>query len=206
MLSDTYRHVLSSSATASSDIGHLVQTTLQATAMDESATGSSSISLKTTATAAVITDTESLSSVKRNLFGSTATPTKLTDPRIEDISLPLINFSFHSPVKRDDVIVTEDVSIHDSVSSAMNQLPPLGGSDKPTVMEEGNDTDNAESYELDCVEDDQWLEGISSSQWGEGHVAEPPCKAVGVATLRRYIVHSITPRQKPDQQDGVTTR
>ena len=198
--------MFSSSATVSSDVGHLVQTTLQATAMDESATDSSSVSLKTTATAAVTTDTESLSSVKRNLFGSAASPAKLTDPGIEDISLPLINFSFHSPVKRDDVIVTEDISIHDSVSSAMNQLPPLGGSDKSTVMEEGRDTDNTEGYEQDCVEDDQWLEGISNSQWGEGHVAELPCKAVGVATLRRYIVHSITPRQQPDEEDGLITR
>ena len=181
-----------------------MQATLQATAMDESASSSSSLQTAAPTTVGAGVDSESLNSVKRNLFG-TGAPTTLREPGIDDISLPLINFSFHSPVKKEEVAVAEDISIHDSVSSAVNQLPPLGGSDK-AMMEDDNDTHDSVGYGQNCVEDDQWLEGISSSQWGEGHVAEMPCKTVGVATLRRYIVQSITPRQRLDQQDGVEGR
>jgi len=200
LASDTYQHVLFSSATITGDVVH--PTRSQSTAMDESASGSSSSSsssLQTTAAAAV----KNLNSVKRNLFGSAAAPTKATDPVIDGISLPLINFSFHSPVKREDVMLMEDISIHDSVSSAMNQLPPLGSSDKSV---EDSRTCDAVGYEQDCAEDDQWLEGISSSQWGEGHAAELPCMEVGMAKLQRYVVLSVTLRQQLDQQDGIATR
>ena len=164
--------------------------------MVDSASSSSSSSLQTKAGL----NSEGLNSVKRNLFGTT-TPTMLVEPSVDDISLPLINFSFHSPVKKDEAAVAEDVSIHDSVSLAVTKLPPLGGGDI-AAMEDGNDMHDAVGYGHDCIEDDQWMEGIGSSQW-EGHVAEP--SSVCVATLRRYIVQSITPRQRLDQQDDMTT-
>ena len=136
--------------------------------------------------------------VKRNLFGTLPAG---SDESGANKSNPLssINFSFHSPVKGGETVA--DVSIQESVSSALDQLPPLGD-DNTTVINQNNDC-----YEEACVEDDQWLENVSMSAW-EGETATANQEVGGanaVRVLRRFIVLSVVTRQRMDLEPQATT-
>ena len=131
--------------------------------------------------------------VKRNLFGTS--PAELDDTDVNKSNpLPGVNFSFCSPVKGEKAI--PDVSIHNSVSSALHQLPPM--SDNDTAMVDCND----DNFGQACTENDQWLEDISISAW-EGKMTEVD-QEVGGATsarvLRRFIIQSVATRQRKDLQ------
>ena len=139
-----------------------------------------------------VQDREVKSNVKRNLFGTL--PVQLNEYTINKSNpLPGINFSFHSPVKSEERI-PDVVSIHDSVSSALHQLPPPGDD----IAMIGNDC-----YEQACTEDDQWLENISASAW-EGKIDGADQEMGGAnatRTLRRYVIQSVLTRQQVDLQN-----
>ena len=133
------------------------------------------------------------SNVKRNLFGTL--PVELDEYGVNNKCNPFpdVNFSFCSPVKSEERIPNV-VSIHESVSSALHQLPPLGDDDTPM-------TDN--SYEQSCTEDDRWLENISTSAW-EGKIDADDQEKGGAnpaRVLRRYTIQSASTRKRMDLQD-----
>jgi len=142
--------------------------------------------------------TNGSSNVKRNLFGTS--PVESDElAASKGNSLSGVNFSFHSPVKAGETI--SDVSVHDSVSSALHQLPLLGDGDITMFV---NDDECA------YTEDDQWLENVSGSAW-EGPFTEANQEVGGANTariLRRFIVQSVLTRQRMDlknDESQVTT-
>ena len=137
-------------------------------------------------------------SVKRNLFGTL--PTGLDECAANESNQSSnINFSFHSPVKGGETVA--GVSIHESVSSALHQLPPLGD-DNTTAINRNNDC-----YEQACAEDDQWLENVSMSAWeGETDTAKEEMSGANTArVLRRFIIQSVGIRQRMDLEPQATT-
>ena len=133
-------------------------------------------------------EVRSIQNVKRNLFGTL--PVELDEC---SNPLPCVKFSFHSLVKSEEAI-PDDVSIHESVSSALHQLPPRGDDD--IAM-----TDNDDCYEQACTEDDRWLENISTSAW-EGKIDDQELGGANSARiLRRYVIQSIVTRQRMDLQN-----
>lgn len=148
---------------------------------------------------AIEVDEVARNSVKRNLFGTL--PVEPDEPTISKSNpLQSVNFCFYSPIK-DEETIPDDVSIHDSVSSALHQLPPLGNGDTGTMVD-----DNQLNIDYDCYEhdDDLWLENVSCSLWEEQ--LDKTNQEVGGAnstarTLRRFIVQSIVTRQRMDKQN-----
>lgn len=144
--------------------------------------------------------------VKRNLFGTLP----MEDDELamnKSTPLPCVNFSFHSPVKGDEETVPDTVSIHDSVSSALHQLPPLGDGDIAMIIDDNQYCDNDSVIEDACNEDDQWLENISSSAW-EGQLGETNQEMGGAnpaRVLRRFVIQSVLTRQRMDPELQSTT-
>ena len=137
-------------------------------------------------------EVRSIQNVKRNLFGTL--PAELDEYGInKSDQLHGVNFSFHSPVKSEETIPNA-VSIHESVSSALHQLPPRGNDDIAMA-------DSDECYEQACTEDDQWLENISNSAW-EGKTDDQEMgRDNSGRQLRRYIIQTVVTRQRMDLQN-----
>lgn len=137
-------------------------------------------------------EVRSIQNAKRNLFGTL--PVGLDEYAINKSNpLPGVNFSFHSPVKSEETIPNA-VSIHESVSSALHQLPLRGDDD--IAM-----TDNDDCYEQACAEDDEWLENISTSVW-EGKIDDREMGGANSArVLRQYIIQSAVTRQRTNLQN-----
>ena len=144
--------------------------------------------------------TKGNTNVKRNLFGSLP----MEDDELtvnESAPLPDISFSFCSPVKNSEEMTIQDtVSIHDSVSSALHQLPPLGDGDTAMIIDNDQNHDSDSVTDHACSEDDRWLENVSCSAW-EGQL-EGANQDLGVANaatlLRRFVIQSVVTRQRID--------
>lgn len=142
--------------------------------------------------------------VKRNLFGSS--PMEDDELSVNE-SAPLagINFSFCSPVKNSEGrIIPDSVSIHDSVSSALDQLPPLGDGDTAMIIDNDHNHDSDPVTEHACNEDDRWLENVSCSAWeGQLDGANQDMGGADAATLlRRFVIQSVVTRQRTDTPTG----
>lgn len=143
--------------------------------------------------------TDDRNSVKRNLFGTL--PLEVDElPMDKSSPLSSINFSFHSPIKGVEETIPDSVSIHESVSSALHQLPSLGDNDTAMIVDDNQCCDNNSIVELDCSEDDRWLENVSSSAWeGQtGGASQEMGGANPARVLRRFIIQSVLFRQQTD--------
>ena len=138
--------------------------------------------------------------VKRNLFGTLP----MEDDELtvnENAPLPSVNFSFCSPVKNSEGTIPDAISIHDSVSSSLDQLPPLGNGDMAMIIDDDHNHDNDSVTEHTYSEDDQWLENVSNSAW-EGQLDRPDQDWGGAnaRVLRRFVIQSVVIRQRIDPQ------
>ena len=138
--------------------------------------------------------------VKRNLFGTLP----MEDEELtvnENAPLPSVNFSFCSPVKNSEGTIPDAISIHDSVSSSLDQLPSLGDGDMAMIIDNDHNHDNNSITEHAYSEDDQWLENVSNSAW-EGQLDRPDQELGGAnaRVLRRFVIQSVVIRQRIDPQ------
>lgn len=144
--------------------------------------------------------TSSRNKAKRNLFGTLPMELDESATSRSHSLIPELHFSFHSPIK-DGVAIPDTESLHDSVSSVLHQLPPMGDGDAVTV-----DNQYTSGYELACTDDDQWLENVSISAW-EGQLGEASPEVGGAdgvsRVLRRFMVQSVSRREQMDDSDAV---